>query len=119
MWFLYMIVCLYLIVPLLNKIVARFRLALYFVLLAFLFAFFIPQCINIVGLKSNYVSESLSEIMSFTHMNFVLGFSGYFVLGYLLNQVCITKKQEYLSYMLGIPFNFCNILFHLRASSIL
>ena len=29
MWFLYMIVCLYLIVPLLNKIVARFRLALY------------------------------------------------------------------------------------------
>ena len=45
MWFLFIIIDLYLIVPLLNKIVEDSKLAVYFVILAFLFTFLFPQMI--------------------------------------------------------------------------
>lgn len=102
MWFLYMIACIYLIVPMLNVIIKHIKLAYYFAALSFVFAFLIPQIITIIGLKSNYLGEGLNEVFSYTHMNFVLGFSGYFVLGYLLHKLQINKKLEILTYIIGI-----------------
>ena len=102
MWFLFLIVGLYLVVPLLNKIVENQKLVVYFVVLAFLFAFLFPQIINVVGLKLEGPASILNEFISKFRVEMVLGYSGYFVLGYLLSQVRISKKAEALIYVLGV-----------------
>lgn len=102
MWFLFIIVGLYLIVPFLNKIVENQKLAVYFVILAFLFAFLFPQIIELIGLKYPGPSGILNEFISKFRMEFVLGYSGYFVLGYLLNRMRINKIAEIIIYMLGV-----------------
>ena len=94
MWFLFLIVGLYLVVPLLNKIVENQKLAVYFVVLAFLFAFLFPQIINVVGLKFEGPASILNEFISKFRVEMVLGYAGYFVLGYLLAQVRINKRAE-------------------------
>lgn len=102
MWFLYMIACLYMVVPFLNLIVRHRKLTNYFIILAFLFVFAIPQCITIIGIKSEYLSENIQNVLSETHMYFVLGFTGYFVLGYVLHKTQIGKKCETIIYIMGI-----------------
>ena len=102
MWFLFIIVGLYLIVPFLNKIIEDQKLAVYFVILAFLFAFLFPQMIELIGLKYPGPSEIISEFISKFRMEFVLGYSGYFVLGYLLSRMRINKIAETIIYILGI-----------------
>lgn len=77
MWFLFMIVGLYLVVPLLNKIVENQKLAVYFVVLAFLFAFLFPQIINVVGLKFEGPASILNEFISKFRVEMVLGYAGY------------------------------------------
>ena len=102
MWFLFLIVGLYLVVPLLNKIVENQKLAVYFVVLAFLFAFLFPQIINVIGLKFEGPASILNEFISKFRVEMVLGYAGYFVLGYLLAQVRINKRAEALIYVLGV-----------------
>lgn len=102
MWFLFMIAGLYLIVPILNKIVESKKIAGYFVILSFLFSFLFPQMINVIGLKSTMLSNLANDFISKFHVELVLGYSGYFVLGYLINQTLIGKKTEYIIYALGL-----------------
>lgn len=102
MWFLFIIAGLYLIVPFLNKIVENQKLAVYFVILAFLFAFLFPQLTELIGLKYTGPSEIMNEFISKFRMEFVLGYSGYFVLGYLLSRMRINKITEIIIYLLGI-----------------
>ena len=102
MWFLFIIVGLYLIVPFLNKIVEDQKLAVYFVILAFLFTFLFPQVIELIGLKYTGPSEIMNEFISKFRMEFVLGYSGYFVLGYLLSRMRINKIAECVIYLLGV-----------------
>ena len=102
MWFLFIIIGLYLIVPLLNKIVEDSKLAVYFVILAFLFTFLFPQMIELIGLKHTGPSEILNEFISKFRLEFVLGYSGYFVLGYLLSRMRINKVAEIVIYLIGI-----------------
>ena len=102
MWFLFVIVGLYMIVPFLNKIVENQKLAVYYVILAFLFSFLFPQMIELIGLKYTGPSEIMNEFISKLRMEFVLGYSGYFVLGYLLSRIRINKIAEIIVYLLGI-----------------
>lgn len=101
LWFLYMLVGLYLIIPFLKKIVEKENLSIYFVALAFLFAFLIPQCIEIIGIKFDGLANIFKKVIEQTNLNFVLGYSGYFVLGYLLKNCQIKKKTEVLIYIFG------------------
>ena len=102
MWYLYMLVGLYLIVPLLRKIAENRKLALYFVILSFMFASLIPQALEIIRLKSNRIPDMLAQPLANLQLNFVAGYSGYFVLGHLLHTTELKKKQELLLYLLGI-----------------
>lgn len=102
MWFLFVIVGLYLIVPFLNKIVENQRLAVYFVVLAFLFSFLFPQAIELLGVKFVGPAQILGEFISKFRLEFVLGYSGYFVLGYLISKIELSKRAEIVIYLLGI-----------------
>lgn len=102
LWFMFMLIGLYMIVPLLNKIVANKKTAWYFVILSFVFVFAIPQLTEIAGFKFSGVSNIVNALVSRLQLHMILGYSGYFVLGYLLNETVIKKKHRRLIYLSGL-----------------
>lgn len=102
MWFLYMIAGLYIIVPFIRCIVKSQSLTKYFLILSLIFSFIIPQFINLLAYISPEISLSLDSIVGKMHFHFVLGYAGYFVLGYYLNEFDIPRTIRRIIYLLGI-----------------
>ena len=102
MWFLYMIAGIYLIVPLLRKIVETDFLRNYFLLLAVVFAVAIPQAVFVIGLCSEEWGTFAGEIFRKFDVHLVLGNSGYFVLGYALNRANPSQRTKRAVYALGL-----------------
>ena len=104
MWFLFMISGLYMLVPFMKKIAESKFLTKYFLILAFIFAIILPQTITV--LSTFYETEKYggfaSRIFNNFHMEFVMGFTGYFLLGYVLNKIKISFKVERVIYFAGI-----------------
>ena len=102
LWFLFMIVGLYIIVPFLRKIVVDKKLMKYFLILSLVFAFIVPKLVELLAIKFPQVADTLNYVIDSMKLNFVLGYSGYFVLGYALHTSKISKKSEYIIYILGV-----------------
>ena len=102
MWFLFMIVGLYMITPFLRKIIENDFLMKYFLILSLIFSFIIPQFISVLSLFSQEAGDFLQGVINNIHFNFVVGFSGYFILGYFLNKTPIKKNSRLVIYILGI-----------------
>lgn len=87
-WFIPMIIGIYMIYPILLKIVADEIISKYFLLLAFVFGCVIPSILNCQYLTQNGKSlfSLINDIYNNMHIKFVLGFSFYFVLGHLLDK---------------------------------
>ena len=106
MWYIFMIIGLYMCLPFIKPVVENERRTRYFLLLALIFNFAVPEIMVLAddfgsGLIVKGAAE-FSGIFSKMRMNSVLGFSGYFVLGYYLNRVELTKKQRIIVYILGV-----------------
>lgn len=114
LWFLYMLIGLYMIVPLLNRIVKNKKTAEYFLLLAFIFAFLIPELIAIIAFKSEFVATLVKNKLETMQLFMVLGFTGYFVLGYYFNKYPIKKGVETVIYLAG----FIGIIFTIIATAL-
>ena len=106
MWFILMIIGLYMCVPIIRPIVNNNSIVRYFLLLAFLFSFFIP---SIMTLIKDFGSENIIKVanafysdVSSMQIRVVMGYVGYFVLGYYLEQISFTKKQRIVVYLLGL-----------------
>lgn len=84
MWFLPMIAGLYLLVPFLRVIAKDSRLATYYLLLAFVFAFVLPQTSSLVSMWFEDAGRLLQRIAKMPQFYFALGYSSFFVLGYRL-----------------------------------
>ena len=102
MWFLFMIVGLYMIVPFVKKIAESESLTKYFLVLALVFTFIIPETANIVSLFSEKHGEFINKVVGNFNMRFVAGFTGYFLLGYVLDNADISARAEHLIYTAGI-----------------
>ena len=102
LWFLLMIMGIYLIVPMLKKIVENEKVAWAFVILSFIFAVFIPQTISLLKLGPESVADIINRYVKSLQLNFVLGYPGYFVLGYLLSKCTVKKGIRIGIYLLGI-----------------
>lgn len=102
LWFLYMIVGLYFIVPFLHRIISNRTLTIYFLILAFIFAFLVPQCISIISIFSEKYGTFAKSVIDQGGFYFVQGFPLYFVLGYFLNNEKISKKIISFFYVTGI-----------------
>ena len=116
MWFLFMIAGLYMIVPFAKKIAESESLTKYFLALAFLFAFVLPQSVEIISLFSKDYGEIAGTIADHFHLHFVAGFTGYFLLGYVLNNAQISRRAERLIYFAGIIGFAATVFMSLRAS---
>lgn len=109
LWFCYMIAGLYLITPLLRLWVKpeNKRMVEYFLILAVLFTFLIPQCITVGEYYSAYFKKFRTASYHLG-MQYVGGFTVYYVLGWYLNHFAIHKKKTV--YALGIAGVICTAL---------
>lgn len=102
MWYLYMIVALYAIVPLLRLITAHRRATEYFLLLGLLFTFLLPSGLQFLeALDLPYVGGAVHSIgLAVEDMDFhlALGYPVYFVLGYYLSAYDIPRRWRRLAY---------------------
>lgn len=111
LWFLPMIIGLYLIVPFLRKITANIGLTRYFLVLAAFFSVFLTTFFGTYGdVSAHYhmpvvvqtIMNSLYRLNINTYFNFTLSFPTYFVAGYYLSQLKLSRKNRYWIYGFGI-----------------
>lgn len=108
LWFLFMIVGLYILVPLLQKMVSSVDLTRYFVLVSLIFTFLMPYAVTLFSVYAgnNYVIDKIaiiaSSIVSKFSFYFTLGYVSYFVYGYYFSQVKVKGKKKLIIYLLGI-----------------
>ena len=101
LWFVPMIIGLYLIVPLLRLWVKdeNKKAVEYYLLLSFLFTFLLPQIVEI-GNNYGYSLGWLDSIISGLKLQYVGGFTLYYILGWYLRQYEVKNKTAL--YILGI-----------------
>ena len=108
LWFCFMIIGLYLLVPLLRLWIKKQNKKFigYFLILAFLFDFLFPQIIRILGYytnKFNFINEMLNNV----NLKYVTGYLPYFILGWYLHNFDFKhKKVIYLLGVFGLCFTF-------------
>lgn len=102
LWFLIMLIGLYLVVPFLRKIAQNEALAKAFVILAFAFGFLLPQMIELTALVSEEVSKIIKGFSDALNLKFVMGYTGYYVLGYLLSKKALKKSTLALIIVAGV-----------------
>ena len=101
LWFLYMVISLYMITPFLRELAKSKFLVKYFLALALIFAFVLPESINIIrAFISTTYADYADKFVNKFFMNFVTGYAGYFMLGYVLSKAEI--KHEGIIYLAGI-----------------
>lgn len=108
LWFLYMIVGLYLITPLLRRITSDRSALRYFLLLSLCFTFLLPMLGKAIRLadillhKDGALYAGLTTGYSNMKFYFTLGYVPYFLLGHALNTAQLSKKAERVIYALGL-----------------
>lgn len=110
MWFLLMIIGLYLLVPLLRQLCKDEKCMKYFLLLSFLFNIVAPTVFsNIMPILPESDMKTLLMFVkpdyTMMQMDFVMGYSFYFVLGYYLNsrkQSTAFRIVAYIAAILGV-----------------
>ncbi len=106
LWFLYMLAGLYLVTPLLRKVVARDRKATeYFLVLSAVFTVILPALAEIP------VLADLRQLPDSLHFNYTTVYAGYFVGGYYLKTCRTGKLTRIIIYLLGIAALSGNIIF--------
>lgn len=101
LWFIPMIIGVYLLVPLLRMWVKKENKKgiEYFLVLSLIFAFIIPQGIDMLVCISPKLVR-LNELMDTIDMKYTLSFTSYFILGWYLHNFEVPKKK--LIYALGV-----------------
>ena len=97
MWFIQTLAGFYLLIPIARQICADQKILRYYLLLWVVFRFVLPHLIEIFHLYT-----FSAWINKFASLEILVGYFGYFILGYYLNEVDIKKWLRYLIYSLGI-----------------
>ena len=101
LWFIYMIIGVYLLLPLLRLWVKEknIKYIRYFILLSLIFNCILPHLINI-GKIYNENFNSFQNIVDDINLKYVCGFTTYFILGWYFNNYDVKHKKTL--YFLGI-----------------
>ncbi len=94
LWFCFMIVGLYLIIPLLRLWVKKEnkKQVMYFIILSAIFGYFIPSILNF-GANFALISSSLLDIYNNTNMKYIGGFTVYLLSGWYIHNYNIKYKK--------------------------
>ena len=96
LWFLFMIAGLYMVTPVLRKIVEDKKLTEYFLAIWFVFCLFA----NFAKLIP-YFEDTIFEVLEKFKMSAAIQYSGFYILGYYLNKYPLDKKFRIPVYILG------------------
>ena len=116
MWYLPMTIALYAVIPFMKLIAKSEALTKYFLVLSLIAFLAFPQAINTMLLFSNYYGSVLASLRGEFYFSIAGGFTGYFLLGYVLSVIEIDSRLERLIYALGIAgFIMTVILSHIAS----
>ena len=96
LWFLFMIAGLYMVTPVLRKIVEDKKLTEYFLAIWFVFCLFA----NFAKLIP-YFEDTIFEVLEKFKMSAAIQYSGFYILGYYLNKYPLDRKFRIPVYILG------------------
>lgn len=101
LWYIYMQIGMYFLVPILRSFVKHEnkKYVMYFLCLALIFTFIIPPIFT-YGKTFSPVFARLSSVFQHFHLDFVGGYTAYFILGWYLHNYDLKAKK--LIYALGI-----------------
>lgn len=106
MWFVLMIIGIYMCMPFIKPIVETDVKIKYYIILAFVFAFVVPEAVTLTNdFGSELLIKGVSAInkdVNKMYMHIVLGYVSYFVLGYYINKTDLSKRQRTIIYVLGM-----------------
>lgn len=106
LWFLFMLAGLYAIAPCLRKMTESMKITEYFLILCFIITVFLPRITALLRILRvphiSFLLECYNEIMMDVALNFTLGYSGYFVLGYYLSKKELGAGIRKLMYAAGV-----------------
>jgi surface polysaccharide O-acyltransferase-like enzyme len=106
MWFIPMIVCLYMYIPIICKIVECESVMKYFLTLGFIFQFFIPYCIRLMidfGSSSLVIlANSMEAQLNDAGIHLFIGYTFYFVLGLYLSKLDMSRNVRKIIYLFAI-----------------
>lgn len=106
LWFLYMIISLYICSPIIKKIAEDTQIAEYFLGLTLVFSFLVPFVLQLLSDFGGAAMEEWTNALknAYTDMNITVlnGYVAYFIAGFRLNQVTLSKRKRTLIYFLGI-----------------
>lgn len=88
-WFVATLIALYALVPFLQKITSDGALLKYYLLLSILFTILLPYVGKVAAL------ERLYRVIQDFNMQFVVGYSLYFMCGHFLTNITINRKEKY------------------------
>lgn len=110
MYFLFIIAALYAAVPVYRKICEDEKIMRYFFILCLVFTFLLPAAAKLPHMSV------LSEMLDKAEFNLVTGYSAYFIGGYYLSRMELSKKRRLIIYFLGVLASFTTALFTRNAS---
>lgn len=96
MWFVFLVLGFYLILPVIRKIVENRNVMEYFLILWVLTRFIIPSLTNTE--KLNFINVWIGKL----EINSLIGYLGYFILGYYIREYGFLKKIRITIYVGGI-----------------
>lgn len=102
LWFIPMIIGLYIVTPILKKIVSDKKSMQYFLIVWFVFCI-MKNFINLIPVIGNSFYNALESLK----LSMAVEYSGYYILGYYLHNFSISKKAQRLFYILScltVPF---------------
>ena len=106
MWFILMIIGIYMCMPFIKPIVETDAKIKYYLILAFVFAFVVPEVITLINDFGNEWmikwGSAINDDVDKMNMHLILGYTSYFVLGYYINKTDLGKRQRAVIYVLGI-----------------
>lgn len=100
LWYLYLIIGLYLITPILKKITNDKKIIIYYLVLSFIFTSVIPFIITFIKISS------LKLALSYLNIHMVLGYTGYYLAGYYFSKYKVNTKIFYILGIIGFIFNY-------------
>lgn len=101
MWFLFSILCLYIAVPFLQRIVEHKHLEEYLLVVCFVFSLLLPQLVECTELFSPNIAGIGKTILSKFDICFVSTATFYFVLGHYLHHIELSSFYRRMLYVLG------------------
>lgn len=106
LWFVLTISGIYICLPIIKKIVEDMKVTRYFLVIAFIFVSVLPLISVIVrdfgGMRLGALQSVIDSDISSMNMHLVSGYVCYFILGYCLSTIDISKKHRIWIYISGI-----------------